>query len=276
MEYFKNKVIIITGASSGIGKELALQLASQGALLVLASRKEELLSPITNQCHELGGKAIAIKTDVACEDQCKNLIDKTIEAFGKIDILINNAGFGIRGNLEEQKDLKLFKYLMDVNYYGAVYCTRFSLPYLKKTKGQIIGVSSILGKIATKGNTAYSSSKFAMVGFFDALRLELKEFGIDVTMIYPGMVITGFVNRMLQPDGSLIGKDGDKFYSKDMMSTQKCAQIIINAIRKRKRQVIMTWYGVLGVWLNLIAPSLLDFILQKVNANHRKKLGKNI
>lgn len=273
---FENKVIIITGSSSGIGKELALQLAEQGAFLALASRKNELLQEVIKQCEKLGGKAIAVKTDVACEDQCRDLVEKTIETFGKIDILINNAGFGIKGNFEDQKDLKLFRYLMDVNYYGGVYCTKYSIPYLKITKGQIVGISSVLGKLAIGGSAAYSSSKFAMAGFFDALRLELKESGIGITMIYPGMVVTGFTERMIKLDGTLLGPDGKKVYTDKMMSTQKCAQIIIKAIQKRKRQVIMTWYGVLGTWLNLVAPQLLDFLLLLVSKTHIKRIGKDL
>ena len=170
----------------------------------------------------------------------------------------------------------MFKTVIDANFYGSVFCTRFALPYLKKTKGQIVGISSILGKFATKGNTAYCSSKFAMAGFFDSLRLEIQDDGIDITMIYPGLVITGFVERMIQLDGTLVGEDGKKFYNNKMMSTTRCAEIIINAVKKRKRQVVMTWYGVLGVWINLISPKLSDFILKTVNKIHRMKLGKSI
>ncbi|MFH1361704.1 MAG: SDR family oxidoreductase, partial [bacterium] len=165
---FKENVVIITGASSGIGREMAYQLASLGANLVLAARNEARLNEIAQKCQSLGSKTLVVKTDVADEAQCKNLIDKTVSSFGRIDTLINNAGFGIRGKFEEQPSLDNFHKVMDVNYWGAVYCTRFALPHILKTRGRIVGVSSLLGKFAMAGNTAYSSSKFAMAGFFDA------------------------------------------------------------------------------------------------------------
>ncbi len=270
---FKDKVVIITGASSGIGRELALQLAGQGAWLSLAARNIERLTALAEECEKAGGKALAIQTDVVKEPQCKNLIDKTVEKFGRIDVLINNAGFGIKGNFDELPDLDLFKSVMDVNYYGSVYCTRFVLPYLKQTKGRIVGVSSVIGKIATLGSSAYCGSKFAMAGFFDVLRLELKKYKISVTMIYPGYVVTEFVERMVKPDGTFQGEDGRKFYTKSMMTAKRCARIIIKATARRKRQVIMTSYGVVGVWLNLLAPSFLGWVLPFVSKIHKERVG---
>ncbi len=258
---FKENVVIITGASSGIGRELAFQLAKQGANLVLASRNEQRLNEVAEKCFSLGGKAIVVAADVAKEQECKVIIDKTIAQYGRIDTLINNAGFGGRGQFIEQANLDNFHKIMDVNYWGAVYCTRYALPHILRTKGRIVGVSSLLGKFAMAGNTAYSSSKFAMAGFFDALRLELRKTGVSVTMIYPGYVITEFAENMVQVDGTRVGEKGKKFYFEKLMKSDQCARIIIKAMACRRRQVVMTFYGVLATWLNLIVPSLLDPIL---------------
>ena len=270
---FKDKVVIITGASSGIGRQLSLQLAAQGAWLCLAARHVERLTALADECEKLGGRAMAVPTDVGQESQCENLINKTVEKFGRIDVLINNAGFGIKGSFEELPDLDLFKSVIDVNYYGAVYCTRFALPYLKQTKGRIVGVSSILGKIGMSGSTAYCSSKFAMAGFFDVLRLELKKHKVSVTMIYPGYVVTEFAERMFKPDRTLQGQEGRKFYTKSMMTAKRCAHIIIKATARRKRQLIMTSYGVIGVWLNLLAPRFLDWILPFISRMNKERIG---
>jgi len=258
---FKENVVIITGASSGIGRDLALQLAKQGAYLVLASRNEPRLNEVAEKCSNLGGRAIVVAADVSKEAECKVIIDKTIAEYGRIDTLINNAGFGGRGQFIEQTNLDNFHKIMDVNYWGAVYCTRYALPHILKTKGRIVGVSSLLGKFSMAGNTAYSSSKFAMAGFFDALRLELRKTGVNVTMIYPGYVITEFAENMVQPDGTRVGERGKKFYFEKLMKPAQCAKIIIKAMACRRRQVVMTPYGVFATWLNLLAPSLLDPML---------------
>ena len=268
---FKDKVIIITGASSGIGRALSFRLAKQGAKLVLASRNRERLEELAK---ELKTNVLVVPTDVADETQCQQLIDKTIAEFGQIDILINNAGFGVRGNFDEFEDLTNFKKIMDVNYYGAVYCTRFALPYLKKTNGQIVGVSSIFGKIGYPGCTTYCASKFALAGFYDALRVELlnSKAGVSITMIYPGLVATGFAENMIELDGNLQGEKGRNIYTKSVMSADRCAEVIVKAVIKRKRQVVLTYYGVIGVWLNFFWPTLLDRIICFVKKKHKQAI----
>jgi len=253
---------------------LAIQLAKQGAILVLASRNKEKLEEVALKCRELGTKAIAIPTDVSIEGQCRHLLEKTLKEFGRIDTLINNAGFGIRGNFEEYKNLDLFRRLIDVNFYGPVYCTKYALPYLKQTKGRIVAISSVLGKVTTPGNTAYCGSKHAMAGFFDSLRLELRNSGVTITMAYPGYVVTEFAERMINPDGTLQGTKGQKFYAPWMLTPQRCADVIIKAAAKRKRQVIMTPYGVVGAWLSVFAPSLLDYLSCLVSKFNKERVGK--
>src|SRR5512146_660090 len=157
---FRDQVVIVTGASAGIGKALALLLASQRAKIAIAARRAERLDAVAAECCQSGGEVLVIPTDVTDEVQCKALIEKTIEAFGRLDMLINNAGLAVSAMFDEFRDLHLFKHTMDVNFYGAVYCTYYALPYLKQTKGRIVAVSSVGGKAAVPYNTPYCASKY--------------------------------------------------------------------------------------------------------------------
>jgi short-subunit dehydrogenase len=189
------KVFVITGASDGIGAEIARQLArSHGAAaaLVLAARNGEKLEAVAADCRQAGAQAQAVMTDVAQEAQCRALIDKAVQAFGRIDVLINNAGLSAHalfGDVRAQ-DLYWYEDLMKVNLWGAVWCTHAALPYLKASRGQIVAVSSLAGLMGVPGRTAYSATKFALAGFFEALRAELKPTGVSVTTVYPGTVAT--------------------------------------------------------------------------------------
>lgn len=259
-ENFENNVVIITGASSGIGEELALQLAAYGAWLVLASRNVERLERLVSICRDRGGKALVVATDVANEDQCRNMIEKAVTEYGRIDTLIANAGYGIGGLFQDHDNLESFKSVMDVNLMGSVYCAFHALPHIKRTKGRIVGVSSILGKVAVWGHPSYSASKFAMAGFFDNLRNELAGTGVSVTMIYPGMTATNFAGNVVQADGTTLGEDGRKIYDDKTMTTSTCARHIIKAMAKRKREIILTGLGRFAVIVNKFFPGLLDRI----------------
>ncbi len=258
---FKDKVIAITGASAGIGKELALQLAEQKALLVLGARNIEKLEAVAQQCREKGAGAIAVQVDVAIENQCKNFIDSAINKFNRLDVLINNTGITMWAKFEEIKDMSILQHIMQVNYMGSVYCTHYALPHLKASKGRLVGISSLTGKSGVPTRSGYAASKHAMAGFFDTLRIELKESGVSVTMIYPGFVATEVRERALGPDGKPIKKSPVK--EKQVMTPQQCAALIIPAMAKRKRELVMTLRGKLGIWLKLIAPSLVDKIALK-------------
>ena len=253
---FKNKAIIITGASYGIGRELAHQLAGQGAWLVLAARSIEKLETVSEECVQLGGRVITVPTDISNQIQCKNLIDQTVKEYEKIDILINNAGIALATRFENLEDLDLFEKVIAVNFFGAVYCTHYALPYLKESRGRLVAVSSLRGKIQSATADGYPASKHAMVGFFDSLRNELVNRGISVIMIYPGWVSSGISSRTLKPDGSQKGEISR--HEKKAMPVEKCAGIIIKAIAKRKREVVMTFQGKLGIWLRAMAPKLVD------------------
>lgn len=253
---FKENVVLITGASSGIGKVLAFQLAKQGVSLSLAARDIKRLDEVTEECKSLGTKVISVQTDVTDKEQCKNLIEKTVSEFGRIDTLINNAGISMSVKFEEIKDLDVFGKIMDVNYLGGVYCTYYALPYLKKSKGRIVGISSLTGLVGVPTRTGYAASKHAMRGFNDSLRIELMNTGVSVTMIYPGFVTSEVRERALGIDGNPVGRS--HLDESKIMSTEECARQIINAAAKRKRELVMTAKGKLGLWIKLIAPKLID------------------
>ncbi len=260
-ENFKDKVIVITGASSGIGKELALQLCERGAKLSFGARSEEKLKEICSECESRGGEAIYRKTDVSNKDDCKALIDTTVEKYGKIDVLVNNAGITMWANFEEIEDISVFEKIIGVNYLGSVYSTYYALPYLKKSKGLIVGISSLTGKNGVPTRTAYAASKHAMAGFFDSLRIELSDSGVDVTMIYPGFVSTDIRKNALGKGGKPLGES--HISESGVMNVQTCASQIIKAIEKRKRELVMGLKGKLGILLKPFFPSLIDKIAKK-------------
>ena len=258
---FRENVVIITGASFGIGQQLALQLAEKGAWLALAARNVEKLDDVSKQCGQHGSRVIVIPTDVADPTQCQNLIERTIIEYGRIDTMINNAGIGMASRFDELQDLALFEKVFQVNFFGSVYCTHYALPYLKKTRGRLVGISSLKGKYPSATADAYTPSKHAMAGFFDSLRIELAESGISVTMIYPGWVSTGISSRALWADGTPTGILSK--HEKNAMPVDVCARMILEAVAKRKREVVMTFQGKVGLWLKLIAPKLVDEIARK-------------
>ena len=254
---FREKTVIVTGASSGIGKALTLQLADEGAWLALAAREVQRLDAMVLECQQRGGKAIAIPTDVADESQCCTLIQRTQETYGRIDMLVNNAGMAVVSKLEDLPDLHQFKQVMDVNFYGMVYCTYYALPYIKEAGGRIVNVSSLGGVMAIPFNTSYIASKFAVNGFSDSLRMELTQAGVSVTVICPYWVVTEFHERYLDKNGKPKGPAGRAIYTNKTMTSNRCAQIILKAARRRKREVLMG-PGRMVVWLKLIAPNLAD------------------
>ena len=204
---------------------------------------------------------IVIPTDVSDETMCKNLIESTIKEYGRIDTLINNAGLGMASRFDELPDLEVFERVFKVNFYGCVYCTYYALPYLKKTRGRVVGISSLRGKFPSAIADAYGPSKHAMAGFLDCLRVELTGSGVSVTTIFPGWVSTGISTRALYVDGSLTGKIS--MHEKNAMPVDKCARKIIKAIANRKREVVMTMQGKFGLWVKLLFPGLVDKIARK-------------
>jgi len=257
---FRDQVVIVTGASSGIGRAMALQLAGQGAKVVLAARRADLLEQVAIACRQVGGEALAVPTNVADEAQCSALVEKTITAFGRLDLLVNNAGLAVIARLEDYSDLSLFQHTMKVNFYGAVYCTYYALPHLIRSRGRIVAVSSLGGKAPLPYNAPYIASKFAMHGFFDSVRMELMRHGVSVTIICPYWVVTGFHEAQLDKDGKPRGHSGRAIYSKNMMTAERCAEVILRAAYRKQREVLMG-PGRLIAWLKLLAPGMLDRIM---------------
>ena len=256
---FQDNAVIITGASMGIGRELALQLAEQGAWLGLGARNTARLEEVAEQCRQHGGRALVVTTDVSDQSQCQNLVEKTYQEFGRIDTLINNAGIGLGARFDEVEDLALVRQVMDVNFFGSVFCTHYALPYLKETGGRLVCISSLAGKFPFA--SVYSASKHAMVGFFDSLRLELHGSPVSVTMIYPGWVATGITRRALLANGNLSGQVSAQ--EEDAMSVETCARLIVQAVAGRRRELVMTRMAKVGLWLKLICPGIVDRLSRK-------------
>lgn len=253
------EVIIITGSSDGIGAEMARQLAKQfGAklALVLAARNREMLQVVADQCAGHGSIVLVVPTDVGVEAECRALVETCIQRFGRLDALINNAGKSAQALFEEVTDLSWYEEIMRINFWGALWCTHAALPHLKATRGKIVAVSSLAGIIGVPGRTAYSATKFAMGGFFESLRAELKGAGVAVTIAYPGVVATRIRHNGYNAAGEVAGSSGLK--EDDAMSVEECASLILHGMHKRQREVVMSAKGKLGRWLKLIAPGLVE------------------
>ena len=252
----KNKTVIITGASSGIGRSCAEEFAKKGSNLVLGARQYVTLCEIAQELEEKYGiKAVAVQCDVSKESDCQILINQAISTFNRIDVLVNNAGISMRA-LFKDLDLQVLRNLMDVNFWGAVYCTKYAIPELLKHQGSVVGVSSIAGYRGLPGRTGYSASKFALNGFLEALRVENLKTGLHVMIASPGFTSSNIRKVALVKDGTAQGEtsmDEDK-----MMSSEEVAQIIVRGIEQRKRSLIMTAQGKLTVFQNKVLPAWLD------------------
>lgn len=267
---FKDNVAVITGASSGIGRQLALQLAAQGAWLTLGARTADRLEAVADECRQLGGQALAVPTDVADEQQCRRLIARAVETYGRLDTLVNNAGYGQFARLDELPDLAGVERQMEVNFRGAARCTYHALGPLKATRGRIVVVSSLAGRFGLPGNAGYCASKHALAGFFDSLRLELRGSGVSVTVAYPGFVDSGFHQRMVDGAGEAMHVDIRERARGHVMSAEQCARHIVRAAARRRRELVMTGSGKLAVWLRLLAPGLLDVLLHRMDERDRR------
>jgi len=253
----QGKVAVITGASSGIGAACAKEFAKRGCKVVLAARDTERLKDLEYYLQSYGHEALAVRTDVEKEADCNFLINKTVEHFGTIDILINNAGLSMRA-LFDEVHLDVLRKLMDVNFWGTVYCTKYALPYLSENQGSIVGVTSIAGFHGLPGRTGYSASKFAMHGFLETLRIEHLHNGLHVMIAAPGFTASNVRKSALGPKGQKQGHSPRN--ENKMMTAGEVAEIIANGVIKRKRNVIMSWDGMITVLLQRIVPKLLDRI----------------
>ena len=252
----KDKVVVITGASSGIGKALAYEFGNKGAKVVLAARNLAKLEEIVADLHKLGIEALAVKTDVSIENDCRELIEKTLTYFGRLDVMINNAGISMRA-LFADLQLDVMRRLMDTNYWGTVYCTKYAMPHLVKTSGSLVGVISIGGYIGMPGRSGYAASKFAVRGFLDTVRVENRKTGLHVLDVAPGFTTSNIRKAALLADGSEQGETPRD--ENHMMSAEVVAEHVYKAVAKRKRHVILTFVqGKLTVFLGKFIPKFLD------------------
>jgi short-subunit dehydrogenase len=265
MSSLAGRRIILTGASEGIGRALALALAAQGARVALAARDAARLEALARECRTHGGETLVVPTDIANEVDCGWLVETTLQNFGGIDVVIHNAGITMWSRFDAIADLEIFDRLLQVNYLAPVRLTSLALPHLKQSKGLLVAVASIAGLTGVPERSGYAASKHAMIGFFDSLRIELRGTGVDVTVIAPDFVVSEIHKRAIGPDGEPLGTSPMR--ESRIMTATDCAARIVRAIAKRERLVVMSTRGKLGRWLKLIAPGVIDRIAEKAIRN---------
>lgn len=263
---FNNKVVVITGASSGIGAATALAFAGYGAKVVLAARQKDKLEEVKRACEQLGAQAWAFTCDVSVEADCKQLVADALKACGHIDVLINNAGISMRA-LFEDSELDVLKRLMDINFWGTVYCTKYALPALLKQRGSVVAVSSVAGLVGLPGRTGYSASKFAMEGFMQSLRTENLKKGLHVGVMYPGYTASNIRNVALNQSGQT--QQESPLDEQKLMPASAVAEAIVQMVAKRKRQKILTAVGRISKWLNILLPSRSDKVVYNFVAKEK-------
>jgi short-subunit dehydrogenase len=256
--FFNNKVVAVTGGSEGIGKALVEALLQKGAKVATCGRNNDKLYNLRTDFASFPLHTMV--TDVSNENDCRRFIESTIKVFGGIDILINNAGISMRAELKDAS-VDVIRKVMDINFFGAVYCTHFALNSLIERKGIIVGVSSIAGYRGLPGRSGYSASKFALQGWLEAIRTELIESGVHVMWVCPGFTTSNIRNAALNNKGESQGES--PLDESKLMSAEECARIILHAIEKRKRTVVMTFTGKRTVLLNKFFPGFTDKITRK-------------
>lgn len=257
----KDKVVIITGGSSGIGKALAREFGRNGSRILITGRNAADLNVAVEELRKDGIDAHGFPADVSLQEDNRRMAEEALRLFGRIDILINNAGITMRA-LFEDVDLEVIRKVMDINFYGVLYATKYCLPEILKNKGSVIGISSIAGYRGLPARTGYSSSKFALNGFLEVLRTEMLKKGVHVMTACPGFTTSNIRKRSLTKDGTL---QGDSPRNEDkMMSAEECAEHIYNATLRRRKILILTAQGKFTVFLNKWFPGLTDRLVYNV------------
>lgn len=251
----KNKVVVITGGTSGIGEALAFAFGSKGSKILITGRNKEQLNKVVSALTSKGIVAMGFQADVSIEDDNKKMAEEAIRQFGTIDILINNAGISMRA-LFEEVDLDVIRKVMDINFFGSIYATKYCLPEIVKNKGSVIGISSIAGYRGLPARTGYSASKFALNGFLEVLRTEYLKRDVHVLVACPGFTESNVRKNALTKTGMIQGSSPRE--EGKMMSAAECAGHIYNATIKRKRTLILTTQGKLAVWINKLFPAWAD------------------
>lgn len=258
---FEDKSVVVTGATEGIGRAIALQLARQRARLALAARNEERLATLVAECEAAGASAVAAPCDVSVEADCRRLIATAAERLGAIDMLVANAGQTMWSTLEKLDDLAVLERLMKVNYFGAAWCAHAALPHLRQRRGRIVSIASVAGLVGVPARSGYCASKHAMVGFFDALRVELAGSGVSVTVIAPDFVVSEIHRRAIGPDGLPLGRS--PMQEGKIMTAARCAELTLAAAAARRRLLVTSGRGRLARWLNLVCPGVVDRLARR-------------
>lgn len=265
---FRDHVVVLTGASSGIGREMALRLAPERPRLVLAARDRERLAEVAERCRQLGAESTVVPTDVGDQEACARLVTETFEQHGRIDDLFLNAGQDMWTRLDELTDPAILEEVLRVNTLGPAWITWSALAEIRARRGRIVVVSSLAGLAGIPTRTAYSASKHALHGFFDALRAELAGTGVSVTLVCPDFVATEIHRRAFGPDGRPFG-DRAPGRPEKFMTAERCAAAIVAAARRRKRLVLLSTRGRLGRYVRLVAPGLIDRVaIRAVDRGH--------
>jgi short-subunit dehydrogenase len=258
MSFFRDKVVVVTGGSDGIGRALIGGLIDRGAKVATCGRHFDKLYALQMEYSQV--MLHTMVCDVSREEDCKRFIQSTVETFGTIDILINNAGISMR-SLFDEADTDVIRRVMDVNFMGAVYCTKAALPFIIERKGTVVGVSSTAGYRGLPGRSGYSASKFALQGWLEALRTELWDTGVHVMWVSPGFTASNIRNTALNSQG--VGQGESPLDESRLMSAETCAKYILKAIEKKKRVLVLTFTGKLTVFLNKFFPSLTDKLIHR-------------
>jgi len=267
MGSFAGKTVLITGASKGIGRALALTLAAERPRLALTARNEARLTDTARECSALGAEVLSLPGDVARPEDCARVVAQAAQGFGGLDALVNNAGITMWSRFDAVRDLSVYGRLLATNYLGAVHTTAAALPYLKDSRGLIVAIASIAGLTGVPERTGYAASKHAMVGFFESLRIELRGSGVDVTIVAPDFVVSQIHRRALGPDGAPLG--ATPMQEARIMSAARCAGLIAEAMRRRERLLITSARGRFGRWARLVAPALVDRIAARAIRERR-------
>jgi short-subunit dehydrogenase len=258
---FEDKTILITGASEGIGRALALSLAQEQPNLVLAARDAGRLESLAAECRALGAEAAPMPADVTDRAACEALVAATVARFGGLDVFVANAGGTMWSRFDALVDLGVFEQLMRLNFLGNVWLTGAALPHLTRARGLIVAVASLAGLTGVPERTAYAASKHALVGFYESLRIEVAPGGVDVTVIAPDFVSSEIHKRALGPDGRPLGASPMRMSR--IMTSAECARLIHRAMARRDRLLITSLRGRAGRVLKILAPRLIDRIARR-------------
>jgi short-subunit dehydrogenase len=261
MAVFTDNVVVVTGASEGIGRALCLALAPQQPRLVIAARNAQRLESLAGECRAKGAEVVVFPADLTQEGPCRQIVDAAVDTFGRLDTLVLNAGRTMWAQAEEIRDPSIFRGIMELNFFSPVWTTLAALPYLKKTGGRIVPVASLAGLTGVPSRSAYCASKHAVIGFFDSLRIELASSGVTVTTVCPDFVVSEIHRRALDGTGRPLGES--PMQESKIMTAEECAALMVSAMEKRQRMLITSLRGKFGRAIKLLAPSVIDRMAEK-------------